>query len=65
VRYLYLLIGCLMLLLAVPALAQTPSTSQLLKYYQQAKASGMSDMQIEQAAMAHSPWMTSLSCGGA
>ena len=56
-RYLFVLISCLALLSAVPALAQTPnpsqmSTSQLLKYYQQAKASGMSDMQIEQAAMA-------------
>lgn len=28
------------------------SSGQMLKYYQQAKASGMSDMQIEQAAMA-------------
>lgn len=28
------------------------STGQLLKYYQQAKANGMTDMQIEQAAMA-------------
>ncbi|WP_373514107.1 SLBB domain-containing protein [Persicitalea sp.] len=47
----------LCLCLAVPASAQTPdpsqmSNSQLMKYYQQAKASGMSDMQIEQAAMA-------------
>ena len=30
----------------------TVSNDQLLKYYQQAKASGLSDMQIEQAAMA-------------
>ena len=56
-RYLLAIIGSLSLLLTAPALAQTPnpsqmSTSQLLKYYQQAKASGMSDMQIEQAAMA-------------
>ncbi len=39
------------------AQAQTPdpaqmSNSQLLRYYQQAKASGMTDMEIEQAAMA-------------
>jgi len=57
VRYLFFLFCCLTLLLAVPALAQTPnpsqmSTSQMFKYYQQAKASGMSDMEIEQAALA-------------
>ncbi len=45
------------LMLAAPSFAQTPvpsqmSTSQMLRYYQQAKASGMSDMEIEQAALA-------------
>ena len=58
-RYFAILFGLFLtlVLLGLDARAQTPnpsqmSNSQLLRYYQQAKASGMTDMEIEQAAMA-------------
>jgi polysaccharide export outer membrane protein len=58
-RHFVLRLGLFMtlILVGVDARAQVPnpsqmSNSQLLRYYQQAKASGMTDMEIEQAAMA-------------
>ncbi len=57
-RSVLFLSGFLSIVFFVNAQAQTMpnpaqmSSGQMLKYYQQAKASGMSDMQIEQAAMA-------------
>ena len=58
-RHTALILGLFLtlVLMGVDARAQTPnpsqmSNSQLLRYYQQAKASGMTDMEIEQAAMA-------------
>ncbi|MGA9637599.1 hypothetical protein, partial [Flavobacterium sp.] len=58
-RHFAMLLGLFLTLVLVGLDAQAQATnpsqmsnSQLLRYYQQAKASGMTDMEIEQAAMA-------------